>query len=254
MSVGEGLVHHFRFDGNLNDSVVETAWSPSVQSGKLIYVNPGVIHQAAWADDVDTSVEGESWYKFAGDIMIAFWLNLEANEDSRPFSLACGSISLLIEEDQGHPGTWYLVIYNSQNQVETRMQMTAPSPGQAKRFICVGYWAEEYEYSAYIGYPGLGVDTEVAAGAEAVYTFPFAFSLGANNAVDELMIYNRLLSYAEVMTLFNGGSGIDLFAERVYDAMTGEMLGLTDGAIGVVGTPIMLHTRKRDYSLTVRPK
>ena len=228
-SLSDGLVAHYKFDGNANDDTGNN--NHGTEYGGVTYVSR-VGGQAASFDGIDDYINiGNNFSLYEKSMTISSWVKLSSLPDS---------YSMIVNDYSAGDGEWGMGMYvgntgnirthvgagynnhamsaNSElslNDAEWHLVTGTYSDNDKKVKIYVdgAFLAENNWVGSSGGFTSIDTlmhDPSVYNWYVGIHSEYFVYpSIGAhyyNGQIDELRIYNRALSEAEIQELFNDGS------------------------------------------------
>jgi hypothetical protein len=215
-SLTNGLVAYFNFQGNANDV------SPSGYTGSPANVTfstgNGIINQGAGFNGTTSQILCSNEIIPLGAKSICFWVKPTSHV---AFDAVLGN-NLISSGNNGTEffgtsggGSTYQFFSGNGSGSTNRFSLTSPTVTTAVwSFVC-GTWDGTTSANKVKAYVNAG--TPVTATASSIETTAAGINLRIgsiagsnyyNGAIDELMIYNRQLTDAEIKELYNNGIGI----------------------------------------------
>lgn len=222
MALTTNLVSYWKLDessGNAADSVASntlTNTGVTYSAGKIN--NGGVFQSADLTDILSITDAAQSGLDIAGDIAISMWLKPASNPANN------GNEFTLLQKNDTAANLSYSFRY-SQISGSLQLRMRASSDGSASqaasvvtdlgtgtfKHVVMSWKASTSTLTVYVN--GASINTGTTTGITALFNGTSPFQIGNGNPgaydgmIDEVGIWSRELTGAEVTSLYNGGAG-----------------------------------------------
>lgn len=198
------LVAYYRFDGNGNDS--SGFRNLTIHSGTLVAGKvSGALNSGVASGDFEITLT---------DITISLWVNIGADDEDS--TLKAGFIRLTDGIDQtiefswsGRDGEfvnfrWYYNIEPAEDFIDTQLNGVTSDSQWIHAVVTAGS-----EFNVYLDGQYLNNDNALPMPSE-VTSLVINCLEDYNSKVGDVAIWNRALSEAEILQLYNSGSGVNL--------------------------------------------
>jgi hypothetical protein len=215
-SLTNGLVAYFNFQGNAND--ISASGYTGTPTGVTFSTGNGIINQGAGFNGTSSQVLCSNEIIPLGAKSICFWINPTSHA---AFRALLGN-NLISSANNGTEifgtssgGSTYQFFSGNGSGSTNRFSLTSPTVTDAVwNFVCFT-WDGTTSANTVKAYVNAGTPATATAGSIETTAAGTNLRIGSiagsnyyNGAMDELLIYNRQLTDAEIKQLYNNGVGI----------------------------------------------